>query len=195
MNGILIPKTCINLASRNKRYQIMAIIKSVRGFTPEIGKDCFLADNAVVIGDVVIGEGCSIWFGAILRGDVNSIRIGNGTNIQDGTVIHTLYQRSTTTIGDNVSVGHNVTIHGAEIKDNALIGMGSVVLDHAVVGEGAIVAAGSVVLSKTVIPPNTIWAGVPAKYVKDVDPAQAKEINQRIARDYHMYASWYEEKD
>lgn len=195
MNGILIPKTCINLASRNKRYQIMAIIKSVRGFTPEIGKDCFLADNAVVIGDVVIGEGCSIWFGAVLRGDVNSIRIGNGTNIQDGTVIHTLYQRSTTTIGDNVSVGHNVTIHGAEIKDNALIGMGSVVLDHAVVGEGAIVAAGSVVLSKTVIPPNTIWAGVPAKYVKDVDPAQAKEINQRIARDYHMYASWYEEKD
>ena len=195
MNGILIPKTCINLASRNKRYQIMAIIKSIRGFTPEIGKDCFLADNAVVIGDVVIGEGCSIWFGAVLRGDVNSIRIGNGTNIQDGTVIHTLYQRSTTTIGDNVSVGHNVTIHGAEIKDNALIGMGSVVLDHAVVGEGAIVAAGSVVLSKTVIPPNTIWAGVPAKYVKDVDPAQAKEINQRIARDYHMYASWYEEKD
>jgi len=173
----------------------MAIIKSVRGLTPKIGKDCFLTDNAAIIGDVVIGDGCSIWFGTVLRGDVNSIRIGNGTNIQDGTVIHTLYQRSTTTIGDNVSVGHNVTIHGAEIKDNALIGMGSVVLDHAVVGEGAIVAAGSVVLSKTVIPPNTIWAGVPAKYVKDVDPEQAKEINQRIARDYHMYAGWYKEED
>lgn len=171
----------------------MAIIKSVRGFTPEIGADCFLADNASIIGDVVIGEGCSIWFGTVLRGDVNSIRIGNGTNIQDGTVIHTLFQRSTTTIGDNVSVGHNVTIHGATIKDNALIGMGSVVLDHAVVGEGAIVAAGSVVLGKTQIPANTIWAGVPAKYVKDVDPEQAKEMNQRIARDYHMYASWYTE--
>ena len=154
----------------------MAIIKSVRGFTPKIGEDCFLADNAAIIGDVVIGEGCSIWFGTVLRGDVNSIRIGNGTNIQDGTVIHTLYQRSTTVIGDNVSVGHNVTIHGAEIKDNALIGMGSVVT------------------GKTVIPPHTLWAGVPAKYIKDVDPAQAEEMNQRIARDYHMYASWYKEE-
>ena len=172
----------------------MAIIKSVRGFTPQIGEDCFLAENAAVIGDVVIGQGCSIWFGTVLRGDVNSIRIGNGTNIQDGSVIHTLYQRSTTTIGDNVSVGHNVTIHGAEIRDNALIGMGSVVLDHAVVGEGAIVAAGSVELSKTVIPPHTLWGGVPAKYIKDVDPAQAEEMNLRIARDYHMYASWYTEE-
>ncbi|MBO7247512.1 MAG: gamma carbonic anhydrase family protein [Bacteroidaceae bacterium] len=173
----------------------MSIIKSVRGFTPQIGDDCFLADNAAIIGDVVIGDGCSIWFGAVLRGDVNSIRIGNGTNIQDGTVVHTLYQRSKTDIGDNVSIGHNVTIHGATIKDNALIGMGSVVLDNAVVGEGAIVAAGSVVLGKTVIEPNTIWAGVPAKYVKDVDPEQAKEINQRIARDYHMYAGWYKENE
>lgn len=173
----------------------MAIIKSVRGFTPQIGEDCFMADNAAVIGDVVIGNGCSIWFGTVLRGDVNSIRIGNGTNIQDGTVIHTLYQRSTTVIGGNVSVGHNVTIHGAEIKDNALIGMGSVVLDHAVVGEGAIVAAGSVVLGKTVIPPHTLWGGVPAKYIKDVDPGQAEEMNVRIARDYHMYASWYREEE
>ncbi|MCQ2059466.1 MAG: gamma carbonic anhydrase family protein [Bacteroidaceae bacterium] len=170
----------------------MAIIKSVRGFVPEIGKDCFLADNAAIIGDVVIGEGCSIWFGAVLRGDVNSIRIGNGTNIQDGAVIHTLYQRSTTTIGDNVSVGHNVTIHGATIHDNALIGMGSVVLDHAEVGEGAIVAAGSVVTGKTVIGPGELWAGVPAKFIKNVDPAQSQEMNQRIARDYHMYASWYQ---
>ena len=173
----------------------MAIIKSVRGFTPQIGEDCFMADNAAVIGDVVVGNGCSIWFGTVLRGDVNSIRIGNGTNIQDGTVIHTLYQRSTTVIGGNVSVGHNVTIHGAEIKDNALIGMGSVVLDHAVVGEGAIVAAGSVVLGKTVIPPHTLWGGVPAKYIKDVDPGQAEEMNVRIARDYHMYASWYREEE
>ena len=143
----------------------MALIKSVRGFVPLIGKDTYLADNATIIGDVVIGEGCSIWFGAILRGDVNSIRIGNGVNIQDGSVLHTLYEKSTIEIGDNVSVGHNVTIHGAKICDGALIGMGAVVLDHAVIGEGAI--------------------------VKKVDPEQSKEINQKIARNYHMYASWY----
>ncbi|HPX98883.1 MAG TPA: gamma carbonic anhydrase family protein [Bacteroidaceae bacterium] len=173
----------------------MAIIKSVRGFTPQIGEDCYIADNASIIGDVVIGKGCSIWFGTVLRGDVNSIRIGNGTNIQDGTVIHTLYQKSVSIIGDHVTVGHNVTIHGAMVKDGALIGMGSVVLDHAVIGEGAIVAAGSVVLSKTVVAPNTIWAGVPAKYVKDVDPAQTREMNIRIANDYHMYAGWYKEEE
>ena len=122
----------------------MALIKSVRGFTPKVGKDCFLADNATLIGDTVIGDECSIWFGAILRGDVNSIRIGNRVNIQDGSVLHTLYEKSTIEIGDDVSIGHNVTIHGATIHDGALVGMGSVILDHAVVGEGAIVAAGSV---------------------------------------------------
>ena len=116
----------------------MALIKSVRGFTPKVGKDCFLADNAVLIGDTVIGDECSIWFGAILRGDVNSIRIGNRVNIQDGSVLHTLYEKSTIEIGDDVSIGHNVTIHGATIHDGALVGMGSVILDHAVVGEGAI---------------------------------------------------------
>jgi carbonic anhydrase/acetyltransferase-like protein (isoleucine patch superfamily) len=126
----------------------MALIKSVRGFTPKVGKDCFLADNAVLIGDTVIGDECSIWFGAILRGDVNSIRIGNRVNIQDGSVLHTLYEKSTIEIGDDVSIGHNVTIHGATIHDGALVGMGSVILDHAVVGEGAIVAAGSVVLRR-----------------------------------------------
>ena len=116
----------------------MALIKSVRGFTPKVGKDCFLADNATLIGDTVIGDECSIWFGAILRGDVNSIRIGNRVNIQDGSVLHTLYEKSTIEIGDDVSIGHNVTIHGATIHDGALVGMGSVILDHAVVGEGAI---------------------------------------------------------
>lgn len=115
----------------------MALIKSVRGFTPKVGKDCFLADNATLIGDTVIGDECSIWFGAILRGDVNSIRIGNRVNIQDGSVLHTLYEKSTIEIGDDVSIGHNVTIHGATIHDGALVGMGSVILDHAVVGEGA----------------------------------------------------------
>lgn len=169
----------------------MALIKSVRGFTPQIGANTFLADNATIIGDVVIGEGCSIWFGTVIRGDVNSIRIGNGVNIQDGSVLHTLYEKSVIEIGDDVSIGHNVTIHGAKIEHGALIGMGAVVMDHAVVGEGAIVAAGSVVLSKTIIEPGSIYAGVPAKFVKKIDPEQSKEINQKIAKNYHMYASWY----
>lgn len=173
----------------------MAIIKSVRGFTPEIGEDCFIAENAAIIGDVKMGDGCSIWYGTVLRGDVNSIRIGNGVNIQDGSVLHTLYEKSTIEIGDHVSVGHNVTIHGAKIEDYALIGMGSTLLDHAVVGEGAIVAAGSLVLSNTIIEPGSIWGGVPAKFIKKVAPEQAKEINQKIANNYHMYASWYKEEE
>lgn len=171
----------------------MALIKSVRGFTPQIGKNCFLADNATVIGDTVIGDNCSIWFNTVLRGDVNSIYIGNNVNIQDGSVLHTLYQKSTIKIGNYVSVGHNVTIHGAEVKDYALIGMGSTILDHAVIGEGSIIAAGSLVLSNTVIEAGTIWGGVPAKFIKKVDPDQAKELNQKIAHNYSMYAQWYQE--
>ena len=169
----------------------MALIVPVRGFTPQIGKDCFLAENATIVGDVVMGDGCSIWFNAVLRGDVNSIRIGNHVNIQDGAVLHTLYQKSTIEIGDYVSVGHNVTIHGATVKDYALIGMGATVLDGAVIGEGAIIAANALVLSNTIVEPNTIWAGVPAKMVKKVDPQQSQEINQKIAHNYAMYASWY----
>lgn len=169
----------------------MALIKDVRGFTPQIGEDCYLAENATVVGDVIMGNGCSIWFNAVLRGDVNSIRIGNHVNIQDGAVLHTLYQKSTIEIGDYVSVGHNVTIHGATVKDYALIGMGATVLDGAVIGEGAIIAANALVLSNTIVEPNTIWAGVPAKMVKKVDPQQSQEINQRIAHNYAMYASWY----
>ncbi len=171
----------------------MALIKSVRGFTPAIGSNCFLADNATIIGDVVIGNDCSIWFNTVLRGDVNSIKIGNQVNIQDGSVLHTLYEKSTIEIGNNVSIGHNVTIHGASIKDGALIGMGATVLDHAIVGEGAIVAAGSLVLSNTVIEPGSIWGGVPAKFIKKVDPEQAKELNQKIAKNYLMYSQWYKE--
>lgn len=173
----------------------MALIKSVRGFDPRFGEKCFLADNATIIGDVIMGDGCSIWFNTVLRGDVNSIRIGNNVNIQDGSVLHTLYQKSIIEIGDNVSIGHNVTIHGAKIGDNALIGMGSVVLDHAVVGEGAIVAAGSVILSNTVIEPYSIYAGVPAKFIKMADPEQTRTINKRISDNYQFYASWYEEKN
>lgn len=169
----------------------MALIRPVRGFTPEIGKDCFLAENAAIIGDVIMGDECSIWYGTILRGDVNSIRIGNRVNIQDGSVLHTLYQKSTIEIGDDVSIGHNVVIHGAKIRDFALIGMGAIVMDDAEVGEGALVAAGSVVLGKTKIGPNEMWAGAPAKFVKMVEPEKAKEMNQKIARNYLMYSKWY----
>ena len=169
----------------------MAFIKSVWGFTPKFGDNCFLADNATIIGDVVMGNDCSVWFNAVLRGDVNAIRIGNRVNIQDGTVLHTLYEKSTVDIGDDVSIGHNVTLHGTCVHDNALIGMGSTLLDYAEVGEGAIVAAGALVLAHTKIPPHTLWAGVPAKYIKDVPPEQTKELNQKIANGYLMYASWY----
>ncbi|MDR3340597.1 MAG: gamma carbonic anhydrase family protein [Candidatus Symbiothrix sp.] len=169
----------------------MALIKSVRGFVPEIGENVYLADNATIIGDVVIGDDSSIWFNTVLRGDVNSIRIGKRVNIQDGTVVHTLYEKSVAEIGDDVSIGHNVTIHGAKIEAGALIGIGAVVLDHAVIGEGALVAAGSVVLSGTKVEPGSIYAGIPAKFVKKIDPEQSKEINQKIARNYLMYSNWY----
>lgn len=171
----------------------MALIKSVRGFTPQIGKDCYLAENATIVGDVVMGDQCSIWFNTVLRGDVNSIRIGNRVNIQDGSVLHTLYEKSTIRIGDDVSVGHNVTIHGADVDDFALIGMGATLLDHAHVGRGAIVAAGALVLAHTQIGPGELWAGVPAKFIKKVAPEQSKEINEKIANGYIMYAGWYKE--
>lgn len=173
----------------------MSLIKSVRGFSPQIGENTFLAENATIIGDVVIGRDCSIWFNAVLRGDVNSIRIGDRVNVQDGTVIHTLYQKSVSIIGNDVSIGHNVVIHGAKIENGALIGMGAVVLDHAVIGEGAIIAAGSVVLSGTQVEPGSIYAGVPAKFVKKVDAAQSKEMNQKIAKNYLMYSGWFKEEE
>lgn len=173
----------------------MALIIPVRGFEPRIGQGCFLAENATIIGDTVVGDDCSVWFNTVLRGDVNSIRIGNRVNIQDGSVLHTLYQKSTIEIGDDVSIGHNVTIHGAKIRDYALIGMGAVVMDDAEVGEGAIVAAGSVVLSRTKIGPNELWGGAPAKFIKMVDPAQSKEMNQKIAHNYLMYSRWYTAPD
>lgn len=171
----------------------MALIIPLRGVTPKIGRDCFLAENASVIGDVEMGDECSIWFNTVLRGDVNSIRIGNRVNIQDGTVLHTLYQKSTIEIGDDVSIGHNVTLHGCKIRNLALIGMGAVVMDDAEVGEGALVAAGSVVLSRTKIGPNEMWGGAPARFIKNVDPQQSAELNQKIARNYLMYSKWYDQ--
>lgn len=169
----------------------MAIIQTVRGFTPKIEENVFLAANAVVVGDVEIGEGSSIWFSTVVRGDVNSIRIGKNVNVQDGAVLHTLYQKSVTILEDNVSVGHNAIIHGAKVEEGALIGMGAIVMDNAIVGKGAIVAGGAVVLSNTVIEPGALYAGVPAKFVKMVDPEQSKTINKRISDNYQMYASWF----
>ena len=172
----------------------MALIKEVRGFTPKMGKNVFLADNATIIGDVIMGDDCSIWFNAVLRGDVNSIRIGNKVNIQDGSVLHTLYQKSTIEIGDNVSVGHNVTIHGAKIENNVLVGIGATILDQAVIGENSIIAANSLVLTGTIVEPNSIYGGVPAKKIKDIEPEQTKEMINKIANNYLMYACWYKEE-
>lgn len=176
----------------------MAIIKSVRGKTPEIGENTFLADNSVIIGDVKIGHDCSIWFNAVLRGDVNTITIGDRVNIQDGAVIHSIYDQapnpSQTHIGNDVSVGHNATIHGAVIEDSCLIGMGATVLDNAHIGTGCIIAANALILSNSVLEPNGIYAGVPARRVKEISPEQSKNIVERTARDYQLYASWYKEE-
>lgn len=170
----------------------MALIKSVRGFVPIIGKNCYLSETAVIIGDVVIGDDCSIWFNAVLRGDVNSIRIGNRVNIQDGAVLHTLYQKSVVEIGNSVSVGHNAVIHGAKIHDRVLIGIGAIVLDHAVIGENSIIAAGALIKDSAIVEPNSIYAGVPAKKVKDIDPEQTREMIDKIAGNYLFYSKWYE---
>jgi len=171
----------------------MALIKSVRGFTPKMGNNCYLADNATIIGDVVMGDDCSIWFGAVLRGDVNSIRIGNRVNIQDNSTVHTTFEDSVADIGDDVTIGHNVVIHGARIEPNALIGIGSVLLDHVVVGSNTLVAAGSVVLERTILEPNSLYAGTPAKRIKTIDPRRLEGMIRRIAKDYVMYAGWYKE--
>ena len=173
----------------------MAVIKEVRGKSPKIGEGTFLAETAVVVGDVEIGRDCSIWYGAVLRGDVNSIRIGDRTNIQDGAVIHALYDQSphpsVAHIGNDVSVGHNAVVPGALIEDGCLLGMGATILDNAVVGRGCIVAAGALVLAGSVLEPGGLYAGVPARRVKDVSPQQQSQIVQRTAHDYILYASWY----
>lgn len=171
----------------------MALIKSVRGFSPKYGKNCFFAENATIIGDVIMGDDCSVWYNAVLRGDVNSIRIGNKVNIQDGSVLHTLYQKSVVDIGDNVTVGHKVIVHGARIESNSLIGMGAIILDNAVIGENSIIAAGSVVLDSTMVEPGSIYAGIPARKVKNIEAGQTKEMIEKIANNYIDYASWYKE--
>ena len=168
----------------------MALIKSVRGYTPKFGSNCFLADNATVIGDVEMGENCTVWFNAVVRGDVNSIRIGNNTNIQDGAVIHGTYQTASTVIGNNVSIAHNAIAHGCTINDNVLIGMGAIVMDGAVIGSNSVVAAGAVILPGTKVEENSIYAGMPAKRIKEISP-EMREVIQRTAKNYPMYATWF----
>lgn len=169
------------------------LIKNVRGFSPIYGSNCFFAENASLIGDVVLGDEVSVWYQAVIRGDVNAIRIGNRVNIQDGVVIHGTYESAATKIGNNVSVGHNAIVHGCTIHDNVLIGMGSIVMDHCVVGSNSIIAAGAVVPPNTVVPEGSVYAGVPAKKIKDIDPHLQQNEIERIAKNYLIYASWFKE--
>lgn len=167
------------------------LLKSVRGFTPSYGSDCFFAENATLIGDIIMGEQCSVWYQAVIRGDVNSIRIGNRVNIQDGAVIHATYKKASTHIGNNVSVGHNAIVHGCLIQDNVLIGMGSIIMDHCEIGSNSIIAAGAVVPQGTIVPSGSIYAGIPAKKIKSLTEDLQKNELERIAKNYVLYASWF----
>lgn len=173
----------------------MAFIKSVRGYTPKFGNNCFLADNATVVGEVEMGNDCSIWFNTVVRGDVHYIKIGNKVNIQDNATIHCTYKTAPVNIGNNVSIAHNAIVHGCTIKDNVLIGMGAIVMDGVVIGENSIIAAGSVVTEKSVVEPGSIWAGTPAKKLKNLDQKNAQHLLERISNNYLMYAGWYKEND
>ena len=175
----------------------MALIRKVRGHEPVIGENTFVAETAVILGDVTIGRDCSIWYNAVLRGDVNKIVICDRTNIQDGVVLHTIYRAkhpSQTIIGNDVSIGHNAIVHGGVIGDNCLIGMGATVLDNAVIPPGCIIAANALVLSNARLEPDSVYAGVPAKKVREITPEQRDEIVLRTAHDYMLYASWYKEE-
>ncbi|WP_194778221.1 gamma carbonic anhydrase family protein [Pararhodonellum marinum] len=171
----------------------MPTIITLHGKTPQMGKDAWIAENATLVGDVVMGEACTVWFNAVVRGDVHEIRIGDQTNIQDGAVIHCTYQKFGTYIGSRVSIAHNAIVHGCTIHDDVLIGMGAIVMDGAVVHSGAVIAAGAVVLSGTVVEANSIYAGMPARKVKTTGPEMLETI-QRTARNYPMYAKWFEEE-
>jgi len=169
----------------------MALIKSVKDVSPVFGKDCYLAENATIVGDVVMGDNCSVWFNTVVRGDVNSIRIGNKVNIQDGAVIHCTYQKTKTVIGNNVSIGHNAIVHGCTVHDNVLIGMGAIVMDNCEIGSNTIIAAGAVVLENTKVEGGSIYAGVPAKKVKDINQELISGEIDRIANNYIMYSDWF----
>ena len=169
----------------------MALHKSVRGFSPKMGTDCWLAETATVIGDVIMGYQCSVWYNAVIRGDVNSIRIGDRVNIQDNAVIHCTYEQAATVIGNDVSIGHAALVHGCTIEDKVLIGMGSIVMDHCVVKSGSIIAAGAVLLEGTIVESGCVYAGVPAKKVKEISPELFKGQVERIAKNYITYSGWF----
>jgi carbonic anhydrase/acetyltransferase-like protein (isoleucine patch superfamily) len=173
----------------------MAIIRKLNGKTPAFGNNCFIAENAAVIGDVVTGDGCSIWYSTVLRGDVNYIRLGNNVSVQDGAVIHGTYQKSATNIGNNVTIAHGAILHGCTIHDNVLIGMNSVVLDDAVVESNSIIAAGSVVTKGSRIESGAVYAGIPAVKIKDISPELLQGEILRIAKAYQLYASWYKDEE
>ena len=167
------------------------LIKSVLGKKPLWGRDCFFADTATVVGDVIIGDFCSIWFNTVIRGDVNKIRIGNNVNIQDGSVVHATYKKTSTSIGNHVSIGHNAIIHGCTIDDFVLIGMGSIVMDNSKISSNTIIAAGSVIIENTFVEPNSIYGGIPAKKIKNIDLSKSKKEIKRIAKNYLIYSNWY----
>lgn len=169
----------------------MALIKSVNGFTPKFGKNCFIADNATLVGDVIVGDECSFWFNSVIRGDVHSIRIGNHVNVQDGAIIHCTYKVAPVNIGNYVSIAHAAIVHGCTIHDNVLIGMGAIVMDNAVIESYSIIAAGAIVSKNTVVKSGSVYAGIPAKKIKDIDKELIEGEIKRIATSYSMYASWY----
>ncbi len=173
----------------------MPVILAVRGTEPVFGKNVFIAPNATIVGDVQMGDDCSIWFNAVLRGDVNSIRMGNKVNVQDGAVIHCTYQKSRAIIGNAVSIGHNAIVHGCTVHDNVLIGMGAIIMDHAEIGSNSIIAAGAVVLENTKVEPGSIYAGVPAKKVKDISQEKISGEIDRIANNYLMYSGWFKTEE
>ncbi len=171
----------------------MALIKSVKGVKPKIGKNCFLAENATITGDVVMGDDCSLWFNAVVRGDVHQIRIGNNVNIQDGVIIHCTYQKAPVSIGNNVSIAHSAIVHGCTIHDNVLVGMGAILMDGVVVESNSVIAAGAVVSKNTIIKSGSVYAGVPAKKIKEMDQSLLEGEVHRISNNYNMYASWYDD--
>jgi carbonic anhydrase/acetyltransferase-like protein (isoleucine patch superfamily) len=171
----------------------LALIKTLNGITPNIGKNCFLAETATLIGQVTIGDNCSIWYSAVLRGDVHYIKVGNNTNIQDNATVHATYKKSPTNIGDNVTIAHGAIVHGCTIQNNVMIGMNAVVLDDAIVESNSIVAAGSVVTKGTVVESGTVYAGIPAKKIKEIGPELLEGEINRIAKAYEKYAGWYKE--
>ncbi|MGB1217481.1 MAG: gamma carbonic anhydrase family protein [Saprospiraceae bacterium] len=171
----------------------MALIKTVRGKSPKFGKECFFAENTTIVGDVECGDNCSFWFQSVIRGDVNGIRMGNKVNVQDGAIIHCTYEQAATTIGNNVSIGHRAIVHGCNIGNNVLVGMGAIIMDHAQVADNVLIAAGAVVLENAVLESHSIYAGVPAKKVKSLSPERFKDTVERIADNYVMYSSWFEE--